>query len=159
MAQAAIDTTQLPILEDGCAVVLLSKWYPECVLSMRDRCVQVLSEHGFTTVEEHTLPGTLEMPFAIQHLVQKHQQQLDVVICLSVVVKGDTDHFEVIRDTITQSFTRISLDEHIPIVNEILFVDDIADAEARTADNDANKGIEAAAAAIEIAHFARSNSI
>ena len=81
---------------------------------------------------------------------------MQVVICLAVVVKGDTEHFDVIRESTTNGLLQISLNTNIPIVNEILFVHDIKDAELRSSDDRSNKGIEAAVAAIEIVHFDQS---
>ena len=95
------------------------------------------------------------MPYACKQVIDA-DRSVQVVICLAVVVEGDTDHYAVIRESTTRGLLQISLESNVPIVNEILFVHDLADAELRSADNSTNKGIEAAAAAIEIVHFDQS---
>ena len=155
MALTEIDIGNLPSLENGHAVVLMSKWYSSCVQSMCKHCSTQLKAHGFDRIDEYVLPGTLEMPYASKRVIDT-DSSVQVVICLAVVVEGDTDHYAVIRESTTRGLLQISLDSNVPIVNEILFVHDLADAELRSADNSSNKGIEAAAAAIEIVHFDQS---
>ena len=64
-------------------------------------------------------------------------------------------HFEMILDECVRGLGEVSRRERIPVINEILPVTDIAQAEVRTADDDLNKGIEAAVAAIEIIGWRR----
>ena len=157
MAQLEIDTTALPHLDDGRAAILTSKWYPQQVNNMADRCHDLLVNQGFVEVHRHTLPGALELPYACQQIA-KQIPTLEAIICLAVVVRGETEHFNVIRDFTTQGFLRVSLDMDIPILNELLFVHSLDDAIARSSDDASNKGIEAAAAAIEVVQFTRSIS-
>lgn len=118
-------------------------------------CEWHLKRQGFDRIDDYVLPGTLEMPYACKRVIET-QDSVQVVICLAVVVKGDTEHFDVIRESTTNGLLQISLDTNIPIVNEILFVHNIKDAEVRSSDDRSNKGIEAAVAAIEIVHFDQS---
>ena len=155
MALTEIDIGNLPSLANGHAVILMSKWYSSCVQSMYRHCSSQLKAHGFDRIDEYVLPGTLEMPFACKRVIDT-DGSVQVVICLAVVVEGDTDHYAVIRESTTRGLLQISLESNVPIVNEILFVHDLVDAELRSADNSTNKGIEAAVAAIEIVHFNQS---
>ena len=68
-------------------------------------------------------------------------------------MKGDTAHFDLIANTTTDALQQLALKHQMPVINEILAVYDIRDAEKRAANNDLNKGIEAAAAALEMIHF------
>lgn len=96
----------------------------------------------------------MEFPYAVNHVLSKNAT-VDVVICLGVVVKGETRHFEVILDSVTQGLVATSLKFNIPIINEVLFVDSIDEAQRRSANDEYNKGIEAAVAAIEILNWSR----
>ena len=120
MAQNVVDTSNLPQINDARVVVLTSKWYDELVRSLHDRCVGVLNDNGVIDVTSHTLPGCLEFPYAANELV-RHDPDIDAIVCLGVVLKGDTMHFEMIIDE----------------------------------DDELNKGIEAAVAAIEIIAWRR----
>lgn len=153
--QQAIDIAALPTLEDGATVVILrSKWYADIVASLEAKCVEVLQAKGVDNIVTHTLPGSLEFPFAANEVVET-DPDVDAIVCLGVVLKGDTYHFEMIIDECVRGLGEVSRRARVPIVNEILPVTELADARARAADDEFNKGIEAAAAAIEIIHWRR----
>ena len=154
MAQAAIDTSKLPRIEGSRIAVLLSKWYPEHVQSMRDKCIELLNKQGASRIDQHVLPGTLEFPFAAQQLVRRYDD-LDAIVCLSVVLEGDTKHFDLIMQACAQGLTSVGRDSGVPVINEILPVTDISQAIARCGDDEFNKGIEAGAAAIEMISWCR----
>ena len=151
--QQAIDLAALPAVPAARVAILCSKWYGEIVAALRDKCVAVLADKG-VAAECHTLPGCFEFPFAANELA-KREPKPDAIVCLGVIVKGDTYHFEMIADECVRGLGAVSRAERVPIINEILPVADVAHAEARAGDDDANKGIEAAAAAIEIIAWRR----
>ena len=154
--QQAIDVDALPTLDGGARVAILcSKWYPEVVQSLHDKCEQVLRAKGVHRIESHILPGCFEFPYAASELTETAPPPLDAIICLGVVLKGDTYHFEMIVDECVRGLGEVSRAARVPIINEILPVTDLAQAQARAADDEFNKGIEAAAAAIEIIHWRR----
>lgn len=153
MAQEAVDVRNLPMIPDARIAILRSKWYSDIVGSMHSKCEQLLIKRG-AVVETHVLPGTLEFPYAAQMLAE-NDFDLEAIICLSVVVKGETHHFDMIIDSCIQGLTRVARDSLIVVINEILPVVDIEHARARAADDEFNKGIEAAAAAIEMVDWTR----
>ena len=153
--QQAIDIAALPRLTGGASVVILrSKWYADIVDGLHAKCVQVLAQKGVDDIVTHTLPGSFEFPFAANE-VAKARPDVDAIVCLGVVLKGDTYHFEMIVDECVRGLGEVSRAARVPIINEVLPVTDIAQAESRAADDEFNKGIEAAAAAIEIVHWRR----
>ena len=153
--QQAIDIAALPTLEGGATVAILrSKWYADIVGSLHAKCVEVLRAKGVDNIVTHTLPGSLEFPFAANEVVET-DPDVDAIVCLGVVLKGDTYHFEMIIDECVRGLGEVSRRARVPIVNEVLPVTKLADARARAADDEFNKGIEAAVAAIEIIHWRR----
>ncbi|HBP15230.1 MAG: 6,7-dimethyl-8-ribityllumazine synthase [Pseudomonadota bacterium] len=149
MAQNVVDTSNLPRVTGARVAVLTSKWYDDVVCSLRDRCVEVLNNNGVTDVTSHTLPGCLEFPYAANELI-RDDPEIDAIVCLGVVLKGDTMHFEMIVDEVVRGLGEVSRQGRVPIINEILPVTELAQARMRAADDELNKGIEAAVAAIEI---------
>ncbi len=152
--QQAIDIVALPRIDGAVVAILRSKWYADIVGSLHAKCVRVLTAKGVDGIGTHTLPGSFEFPFAAGELVRA-KPNLDAIVCLGVVLKGDTYHFEMIVDECVRGLGEISRAARVPIINEVLPVTDIAQAQARAADDEFNKGIEAAAAAIEIIHWRR----
>jgi 6,7-dimethyl-8-ribityllumazine synthase len=158
MAKTVVDLSDLPVVErPGRIAILKSKWYPEIVNGMSDTCRQVLAERGFAKVEEHTLPGSLELPLAAADLLAEDgKHEIDAVICFGVIVKGETLHFEMISNECMRGLGSVMLQYRRPVIVEVMPVFDIEDARARAADDEYNKGFEAAAAAIEMIAWRRS---
>ena len=151
--QQSIDIAALPHIAGARVALLCSKWYGDIVAALRSRCTAVLRANG-ARVEAHTLPGCFEFPFAANELAQRSPAP-EAIVCLGVILKGDTYHFEMIADECVRGLGAVSRQWRVPIINEILPVANIAQAEARAGDDDLNKGIEAAAAAIEIIDWRR----
>ncbi|MCZ6710036.1 MAG: 6,7-dimethyl-8-ribityllumazine synthase [Gammaproteobacteria bacterium] len=158
MAQTAIDLSKLPNIENpGRVAILKSKWYPELVDSLSRTCERVLKDNGFTRVEVHTLPGSLELPLAAADLLATDtQHEIDAIICFSVILKGETLHFEMITNECMRGLGDVMRQYRRPVIVEILPVLEMAHAQARAGDDEFNKGYEAAAAAIEMIAWRRS---
>ncbi|MGA0838530.1 MAG: 6,7-dimethyl-8-ribityllumazine synthase [Pseudomonadales bacterium] len=157
MAKSAMDLSGLPrVSEPGRIAILKSKWYPECVGSMASVCERVLREQGYVRIEQHILPGCLELPLAAADLLASDTAgDLDAIVCFGVILKGETLHFEMISYECMRGLGALSLQYRRPIIVEVLPVFDIAHAYARGADNEFNKGYEAAAAALEMIAWRR----
>ncbi|MCY4130579.1 MAG: 6,7-dimethyl-8-ribityllumazine synthase [Gammaproteobacteria bacterium] len=155
MSLTAPDESTIPHVDGGNVAILRSKWHDELVHNMATACTRVLLEHGIESVEDHVVPGTLELPLAVRVLAEKRMH--DAFVCLSVVEKGSTAHFDMIVHATTEALQRVSVDQKIPVINEIIAVYDIADAITRASDDEFNKGIEAAAATLEMINFVRAN--
>ncbi len=118
---------------------------------MASACVEVLSQYGYKKIEQHTLPGSLELPLAARDLLSlDDKKEIDAIICFGVIVKGETLHFEMISNECMRGLGDVMHEFRRPVVVEVLPVFDIAHAQARAADDEFNKGIEAAACAIEM---------
>ena len=153
-----VDVSGLPAIDrPGRICILQSKWYPELVQSMTEACQQVLGQAGYTDIHTHTLPGSLEIPLAARDLLaQDVEQQIDAIICFGVIIKGDTLHFEMISEESMRGLGSVMHDFRRPVVVEILPVFTMQQAVDRASDDEFNKGIEAAVAAIEMVAWRRS---
>ena len=156
--KTVVDTSGLPAIDrPGRICILQSKWYPELVQSMSEACQQVLGQAGYTDIHTHTLPGSLEIPLAARDLLaQDVEQQIDAIICFGVIIKGDTLHFEMISEESMRGLGSVMHDFRRPVGVEILPVFTMQQAVDRASDDEFNKGIEAAAAAIEMVAWRRS---
>ena len=77
--------------------------------------------------------------------------QFSALIALGVIIRGETAHADLIVASITNSLQEISVRHRIPIIHEVLLVDNAEQAEARVAGAELNRGIEAARAAAGMA--------
>ena len=152
-----VDTSALPAIEaPGRICILKSKWYPEHVESMADACDTILRQSGYVDIQQHTLPGSLEIPLAARDLLAEDVAgSIDAIVCFGVIVKGDTLHFEMISEESMRGLGQVMHEFRRPVVVEILPVFDIQQAIDRSSDDEFNKGIEAAVAALEMIAWRR----
>ncbi len=120
------------------------------------KCVAALISHGLKKkqIEIFKVPGSLEVPLFCQHLAKK--KKYDAIIALGVVIKGETHHFEVVTAESARGCMNVSLAYHIPIIYEIIPAYTLKTAQARAGQNNHNKGIEAARAALAMISALRS---
>jgi 6,7-dimethyl-8-ribityllumazine synthase len=98
------------------------------------------------------VPGALELPIACQELAQSG---CDAVVAIGTVVKGDTDHYDIVVRESTTGVSRVALDTGVPVTNAILAVPEFGLAMERAGQGPANKGHEAAEAAVVTARAMR----
>ncbi len=100
-------------------------------------------------IEVHRVPGAFEIPVVVEAVCQKtaNSDKPDAVIALGVIIRGSTAHADLIAATITDSLQRSALDHLIPVIHEVLLLDNEKQAEERALGSQLNRGIESAQAA------------
>jgi 6,7-dimethyl-8-ribityllumazine synthase len=97
------------------------------------------------TVSTYEVPGAFEIPLVVQEVAARGN--LDAVIALGVIIEGQTQHAALIATAVTQSLQQISLAQRVPVIHEVLLVQNEEQARARCLDEEINRGTEAARAA------------
>ena len=95
------------------------------------------------------VPGAFEIPLAAQHAGESGR--FDAIVCLGCVIRGETPHFEYISSAVAHGLTEAAAATGVPMAFGVLTTNSVEEALARAADGPANKGHEAALAAIEMA--------
>lgn len=134
---------------DGSGVrvgIAAARWNQAITDRLVEGAVRRLEELG-AEVTVMRVPGALELPVASKKLAEAG---CDAVVAIGTVVKGETDHYDIVVRESAQGITRVSLDTGVPVANAILAVHDYEHAVERAASGDANKGVEAADAAIRM---------
>ena len=103
------------------------------------------------SVEVVWVPGAFEIPQATKKLCLA--RDLDAIICLGAVIKGETPHFQYISAETSRGINQIGIEFNIPILFGVLTTNDIKQALARSGPDSSNKGREAAMAAVEMANL------
>ena len=152
--QHSYDTSNLPKIDGAKVALLQSKWHSEQTNLMVKKCADLLIAAGATS-DVHVLPGSLELPLAADRLAKT--KRYDAIVCFGVIMKGETFHFDLILQMVELGFVRAMHDNDMPILIEILPVTTMAQVEARSGDNEFNKGYEAGLAAIDIIKWRREN--
>ena len=120
---------------------------------MKRRARQSLAGNGVgeDAIDVVRVPGAWEIPLAAGRLAAAGDHA--AIIALGCVIRGDTRHYEHVADRCAEGLMRVQLDTGVPVLNGVLAVERIEDAEARAGGSHGNKGEEAALAAIEMAHL------
>lgn len=100
-----------------------------------------------SNIIELFVPGAFELPFGSQILFEKHLE-LDAVICLGCVIKGETPHFDYVCLGATQGIMNVGLKYNKPCIYGLITVNTLEQAKDRIGGNQGHKGIESAQTAI-----------
>ena len=82
----------------------------------------------------------------------------DVVIALGVILRGSTAHADLIGEAITTQLLSISCDTLVPVIHEVLLLNDEQQAFARCIASTLNRGREAARAAVAMLNMLEENN-
>ncbi len=137
----------LPRIPNARVAILTSKWHAEYVKNVADQCEQILEQQA-AVVQRHELPGTYEFPYAVR-VLKESDSDLVAIVCIGIVLKGETEHFEMILNSCSFGLIKASLDYDVIVINGIIPATDRKQIVARTNTDQFNKGIELARAAVE----------
>ncbi len=99
------------------------------------------------------VPGSFEIPFMAKKLARS--KKIDGILCLGVLIRGDTPHFDFLSAEITKGIAQVSLEEGVPCSFGILTVDNIEQAIERAGTKAGNKGWDAAVSLIEMLNLVK----
>lgn len=100
-------------------------------------------------VDVFRIPGCFEIPVMTDKIAAS--KKYDAIICLGVLIRGETPHFDYISAECTKGIAQLALTYHTPITYGVITVEDLDQAINRSGAKAGNKGAEAALAAIEMA--------
>ena len=133
--------------------VIASRFNDEIVSGLLDGALTCLARHGADDddITLYRVPGAFEIPTLAANIVDSH----DALIALGCLIKGDTPHFDFISAQVTNDLSRVSIEAHVPIAFGVITCNTLQQAIERSSPGTANKGWEAALAAIEMANLWR----
>jgi 6,7-dimethyl-8-ribityllumazine synthase len=131
--------------------VVLTRWNVDIVEKLLAGSLRCFEDWGVTSHSLHYVPGAYEIPLAVARLAQT--RRVDAVVTLGAVIKGDTPHFDFVAGECARGLMDVQLKTLLPVGFGVLTVNTHQQALDRAADDDSNKGYEAAAAALEMLLF------
>jgi len=97
------------------------------------------------------VPGAFEIPLVAKKLAAS--AEYDAIICLGVVIRGATPHFDVVVNEVSKGSAQVGLETGVPVLFGVLTTETIEQAIERSGTKAGNKGAEVAVAAIEMANL------
>ena len=140
----------------GCRfAIVVSRFNPEITDGLLTGAREALTEADVSDddVAVVRVPGAFELPLTAQRLAESGR--FDAVVCLGCLIKGDTMHFEYIAEAATRGIADVNLATGVPVTFGVLTTLTAEQAEVRSRPGPANKGREAAQAAVEMATLLR----
>lgn len=129
--------------------VITGDYNAELTSSLERACLDTLTAHGVPVVNIHSVhvPGALEIPVVASRIAAAGE--VDAVIALGVILRGETYHFELVADQCAAGLQQVAVQHRLPVINEVLACHTLEQAQAR-ATGVGNKGIEAAITALRM---------
>ena len=94
-------------------------WNSELTDELTQHCENAIKKCGAKVIILD-VPGAYETVFGAKVLIDK--EKLDAVVCIAVLIKGETMHFEYISEAVTHGIMDLSLTTGVPIIYGILNV-------------------------------------
>lgn len=128
--------------------IIVSTFNEPITTALKDGALERLTELGFrnkdiTLIE---VPGAVEIPLVASILAKNNQIQ--VVIALGAVIRGETSHYDYVCDQVSQGCQRVMLDNDLPVIFGVLTTENEEQAWDRLGGKHGHKGREAADCAV-----------
>lgn len=99
----------------------------QVIKGLENSAKNFLDEHQIP-YQHIQVPGAVEIPVTIQHYLEKNlspapngePRNFSAAIALGCVIKGDTDHYELVINSAMQGLTQLALSSKTPIIQGIL---------------------------------------
>ena len=134
--------------------IVASRYNERFVEAMVGEAQAVLQRSG-ARVQLARVPGAFEIPVVATRLARKAKAgkgSLDGIICLGVILRGETVHAAHIGEAVSRALMEIQLRYEIPVVHEVLLLENEKQAHARCLGKKYNRGAEAAETALAMAN-------
>lgn len=126
--------------------IVASRYNPRFVDGMLNAAVRELKRVG-AKVKVVRVPGAYEVPVVAAKLSTLAVKPA-AIICLGVILRGETTHAQHIGEAVSQALMQIQLTHGVPVIHEVLLLENKQQAEARCLNPKHNRGVEAAQTAL-----------
>jgi 6,7-dimethyl-8-ribityllumazine synthase len=141
----------------GQFIIIASRYNARYVDAMMKSAQAELKRAG-ANVKTIRVPGAFEIPTVAARLANDSVvrnasagAEISAIICLGVILRGQTVHAEHIGGAVTEALMSIQLRYEIPVIHEVLLLENEEQARVRCLGKEFNRGTEAAQTALEMA--------
>ena len=132
-------------------VIVASKYNARYVDAMVRSAASALKGAKAENVRIVRVPGAYEIPIVAAKLARVTRPQ--AIICLGVILRGQTTHAAHIGDAVSRALMDIQLEYEVPVIHEVLLLENEEQAKVRCLSKDHNRGTEAAQTTLAMAQI------
>ena len=113
-----------------------------------------LKRSGAERIQVIRVPGAYEVPLIAARLARfasSGHNLLQAIICLGVIIRGETAHAAHIGEAVSRALMDIQVRYEIPVIHEVLLLENERQARVRCLGKQHNRGTEAAQTALAMA--------
>ena len=145
----------IPEIKDAFIVIVKTEWNAHIVNELESGAKNILQQSKIK-YNVLTVPGAVEVPFAIKKYAASEQPLADAFIALGTIIRGGTPHFDYVCKYVTDGILNLNMLLDVPVVFGVLTVNDEQQALERIGGEHGHKGEEAAITAMKMIEFNRS---
>ena len=130
--------------------IVVSNWNKNITENLFNGAFDTLLKYGAkeNNIKKLEVPGSFELVYGCKKM---QNENLDVIIAIGCVIKGETDHYDYICSSFSSGITQLNIINDTPIVFCVLTDHNVEQSISRSGGKHGNKGVESAIAAIKIA--------
>lgn len=132
--------------------IVVSQWNASITEALYAGAYETLRELGVPkeAILKYDVPGSFELIYGSKKM---QQQKVDAIIAIGSVIQGETKHFDFVCDAVAQGIKDLNVLHDIPVIFCVLTDTTMQQALDRSGGKHGNKGVEAAIAAVQMAHL------
>lgn len=135
----------------GRIAIVASKYNTRYVDGMLRAAKVELQKAGVERVDVIRVPGAYEVPVVAAKLASGVTGEVNAIICLGVILRGETTHADHIGIAVSHALAEVQVRTGVPVIHEVLLFENEDQAKVRCLSKDHNRGREAALTALEMA--------
>ncbi len=126
--------------------IVVSDYYKKISKNLLNGCIKELKKNGYNNIKIKFVSGAFEIPTIISINLKKY----NAFIALGCIIKGETDHYYFLSQTVTSALMNLSIKSKKPIGFGVLTCKNLKQANFRASITKKNKGKEVAKGVISI---------
>lgn len=150
MQNTALAAENTTLVHSFPVALIVGVFNREITQNLQEGTIAQLVKRGVNKQDIHVyeVPGAIEIPLIAKRLAM--QEKIESIITLGSVIRGDTSHYDVVCNMVSQGCMQVSLEHNIPVLLGVLTTENEEQAWDRLGGKHGHKGIEVANAAISM---------